>query len=291
MVSDGAPRGAPEADKRTPRPGVYKLHARGGGLLDVQDEWLKHRHLLLHLVQSDIRSRYRRSYLGIAWAMVWPIMFSLIMAAVAIHIFRQPVEVYLLYVLSGIGIWELMAGAIAGGVGSIQQAEGYLRQTRLPYLLFPFRTVTALSVNSFFSAVACAMMVFLLGPQSFYWTWLLWPVVFVMAYLFAVPLCLISAIANLKFRDYQHAISLLVFLLWYVSPNIVAREVYENPGLREFTAANPFASMLDMIRAVVLYRSLPDLHDIAVWAAYTALAWALALLWLRAEGRRLIYYM
>jgi lipopolysaccharide transport system permease protein len=270
--------------------GVYTIDATGGAA-GTGPAWLRHRHLLFHLVASDVRSRYRRSYLGIAWAMIWPIAFSLIMASVAIHVFKQPVQVYLLYVLSGIVIWDLVAGSIGGGIASIQQAEGYLKQTRLPYLLFPIRTVTFLSVNTLFSSIACVAMILLLNPSAMSWTWLLWPVIWAMTYAFCVPLCLISAIANLKFRDYQHGISLLIFLFWYLSPNMVVREVYEQPGLREFTALNPFASLLDMFRNVALYAKLPDAHDLTVWASYTVAAWVLALLWLRAEGRKLIYYM
>jgi ABC-type polysaccharide/polyol phosphate export permease len=271
--------------------GAYKVYAVGSSLAERGFAWLRHRHLLLHLVASDLRSRYRRSYLGVAWAMVWPIAFSFIIATVAIHVFQQPVETYVLYIITGFTVWELMAGAISGGVGSIQQGEGYLRQTRLPYILFPFRTVTFMSVNSFFSSVAAAVMIFVLNRDAVSITWLYWPLILMMVYIFAVPLCLISAIANLKFRDYQHAIGLVVFLLWYLSPNIVVREIYERPGLKQFTELNPFASVLDMFRNVTLYHLPPDQHDLIVWGAYTIAAWTVATLWLRAEGRRLIYYM
>lgn len=270
--------------------GTYSVSTPEGGPL-AGVSWLRHRHLLLHLVASDVRSRYRRSYLGILWALIWPVGFSLILSSVAIHVFRQPVEVYMLYVLSGMVVWDLIAGSITGGVASIQQAEGYLKQTRLPYLLFPLRTVSFLSVNTFFSSLACVLMILLLNPSAVSWTWLLWPVTWLMTYLFAVPLCLISAIANLKFRDYQHGISLVMFLFWYLSPNMIVREVFENPGLKTFTDLNPFTSLLDMFRNVSLYGKLPDTHDLTIWAAYTVGAWIVALLWLRNEHGRLIYYM
>lgn len=271
--------------------GTYRVHATGGGVADRTFGWLRHRHLLFHLVESDLRARYRRSYLGVAWAMIWPIVFSFIIATVAIHVFAMPVEVYVLYVITGFSVWELMSGAIVGGTGSLQQAEGYLRQTRLPYILFPLRTVSSLMVNAFFYSVAAALMIVIFDPEAIGVTWLLWPVVLAMAFVFSVPLCLISAMANLKFRDYQHAIGLVMFLLWYLSPNIVVREVFERPGLKTFTDLNPFTSVLDMLRDVALYGAVPNVHDLMIWGAYTALAWIVALLWLRAEGRNLIYYM
>lgn len=268
--------------------GVYRNYV-GQGARGL--DWLRYRHLLLNLVASDLRSRYRRSYLGIMWAVIWPIAFSAIIAVVAIHIFHQPLHSYILYVITGFTIWDLMAGSITGGTASIQQGEGYLRQTRLPYMLFPIRTVTFLMVNTIFASLAAALLISVLEPKLVTWTWLLWPVVLLAAYCFAIPICLISAIANLKFRDYQHAISLVVFLLWYLSPNIVAREIYEKMPLKAFTDVNPFASLLDMFRDITLAGRVPNIHDVSILAIYGVALWVISLTWLRAEGRRLIYYM
>lgn len=253
--------------------------------------WMRYRHLLFHLVASDLRARYRRSYLGMAWALIWPIAFSTIIASVAIYIFNQPLSDYVLYVITGFTIWDVIAGCITAGTASIQQGEGYLRQTRLPYLLFPIRTTTFLSVNAIFSSIAAAGLLLVLQPDKVSWTWLLWPFVLALAWAFALPLCLLSAIANMKFRDYQHAIGLVVFLLWYLSPNIVAREVYENQPLKQFTDLNPFASLLDLFRFVTMQSPFGTWHDLVLVLGYMAVLWTLALLWLKAEGRRLIYYM
>lgn len=254
-------------------------------------EPLRYRHLLFHLVASDVRSRYRRTSLGVLWAVIWPILFSIIFSLVAVNIFRTPLGTYVAYVVTGFTVWDFLAGAINGGTVSLSQAEGYLKQARLPYLLFPIRTVTYLALNFMFGSVACALVILVAAPSSVGLTWAWWPVSFALTYLLAVPLALISAVANLKFRDYTYGITLVVFLLWYLSPALISREVYEKPNLKPFTDINPLASIIDIFRDPMLNHLPPQPHDLLIVAIYIVILWTIGGVWLRIEGRRLIYHM
>lgn len=272
--------------------GVYiSSHATQPGLGGAIGELLRHRHLLLHLVASDVRSRYRRTYLGIAWALVWPIAFSFIISSVAVYIFKSALSDYVIYILTGFMVWELISGAIVGGASCLLQSEGYVRQARIPYLLFAIRLVLSLSVNYFFSSIAAIAIVAYFKPEWLGLALIGMPVVWLMTALLAVPLALISGIANMRFRDYQHGISLLVFLLWYLSPNMVAREVYNSPGLQLFTSINPVTALLDLSRASLMQPVYANPSDVLVWFVYTIVAWAIGLLWLKRESARLIYFM
>ncbi len=262
-----------------------------GSKLDRLTAWTRHRHLLFHLVGSDLRSRYRRSYLGIMWALVWPVAFSAIFATVAINIFNAPFGEYVTYVITGFVLWDFLAGSISGGAQCFQAAEGYMRQTRLPYTVFALRSVTTLLVNFSFGSVAAIIMILIATPEAASWTWLMWPLVALGAFLFALPCAILSGIAHLKFRDYQHAIGLVLFMMWYVSPVLIARDVYSSPQLKFFTDINPVASFCDVFRAIMMHGQLPDQHDVSVIAAYTVGLWALALTWFSAERKNLVHWM
>lgn len=272
--------------------GVYR------NIVDVSDDpllrrfgWLRYRHLLQHLVVSDLRARYRRTTLGIVWAVLWPVLFSAIFAVVAINLFDTSFEGYIAYVITGYVIWDFLAGSINGGTVSFLQAEGYLRQTRLPHIIFPIRTVSFLAVNFALGVLAALAVVLLASPSSFGWTWLFLPFIFVLVFLFAVPLALISAVANVKVRDYQHGITLVVFLVWYLSPILIARHVYESATLKPFTDINPIASLVDLFRDPVLNHAVPSLHDIAIVLAYGIVLWVLGLLWLEREKRLMVFHL
>jgi len=209
---------------------------------------------------------------------------------VAINIFHQPFKDYIIYVLTGVVVWDLLSGAFTQGAHAFLVSEGYLRQARLPYILFPIRSVAFLAVNYMFGTIAVLVMIAVFNPQSISLTWLWWPFVVLMTAIFCIPCAIFSAISNLKLRDFQHAISIVTLLLWYMSPALVIRSVYESPNIKWFTDINPFASLLDMYRDVMMYRHAPSLHDVLLVACYSIGLWIAALVWLRIEGRRLIHY-
>jgi len=208
-----------------------------------------------------------------------------------VNIFDVPLSSYIAYVVTGFVIWDFIAGSINGGTVSFQAAEGYLRQVRLPLVLFPLRTVTFLAANFMFGTVAAAVVILVTSPESITWTWLFWPFSLFMTYIIALPLATISAIANLKYRDYSHAVSLVVFLMWYLSPALIAREVYEKENLKPFTDLNPFASLIDIFRDPMLNGAPPSQHDVLLVLAYAAILWWISLAWLAAERKRLIFYL
>ena len=270
---------------------VYRNTLSGAGGRNLSFAWAEHRHLLFHLVASDLRSRYRRTTLGVAWAVLWPVLFSVIFSTVAVNVFDTPLTSYVAYVVTGFIIWDFIAGCINGGTASLQQAEGYLRHKRLPLILFPLRTSCYYAVNFMFGSLASMLVIAVVSPHSVGWTWVWWPFSLAMTFFFATPLVVISAVANLKLRDYAYGVSLVVFMLWYLSPALIAREVYEKGALKSFTAVNPFASLIDIYRDVMLNARNPELHDVVLVLAMGTALWAAALLWLRAEGRRIIYYL
>jgi lipopolysaccharide transport system permease protein len=253
--------------------------------------WTRHRHLLFHLVTADLRARYRRSYLGILWALIWPMAFSAIFTTVAINIFNAPFGSYVTYVVTGFVLWDFLAGAISGGATCFQAAEGYMRQTRLPYTVFALRSVSTLLVNFAFGSVAAASLIALATPEAVTWTWLLWPAVALSAYAFALPCAIMSGLAHLKFRDYQHAVGLALFMMWYLSPVLMARQVYESPQLALFTSVNPIASFCDVFRNIMMLGRLPEAHDLGVLALSTVGLWTVALSWFAAERKNLVHWM
>jgi ABC-type polysaccharide/polyol phosphate export permease len=65
-------------------PVMYDSNRRGSVIFEELGELLSYRYLILQLVRRDILTRYKRSFLGVAWTMlnplgmmlVWTIAFS-----------------------------------------------------------------------------------------------------------------------------------------------------------------------------------------------------------------------
>src|SRR5438105_6516855 len=77
--------------------------------------WLKVwqlRHFLLCLVRLDLRNRYRRTILGVGWALMNPILMMLVLCTVFHQIFKIPLREHAPFVMAGIGIWAFLSSAI-----------------------------------------------------------------------------------------------------------------------------------------------------------------------------------
>src|SRR3990167_8054423 len=76
---------------------------------------ITYRHLCWNLVASSLRARFRRTKLGILWAIVQPLAFALLIAAVwgSLHKSATYWE-FALYVFSGMIVWEFFSNVVLG---------------------------------------------------------------------------------------------------------------------------------------------------------------------------------
>lgn len=108
------------------------------------DYWVKiwrSRFFWIHLVFSDLRSRWRRSFFGMAWAIIQPLGLTLLMSFVFSKLFHSDIGTYAPYIFSGVIIWDYILTSVTGGALSFVQAEAYIKQCRHPLAIYTLRTV------------------------------------------------------------------------------------------------------------------------------------------------------
>ncbi len=109
--------------------------------LDYVAELLRFRHLALNLVSSTLRSRFRRSRLGILWAVIQPLGFALIIAWAWGFIMHLPTFWdFAVYVYAGMIVWEAFGTVMNNSLEMVTASGGYLKQARIPLLIFQART-------------------------------------------------------------------------------------------------------------------------------------------------------
>jgi lipopolysaccharide transport system permease protein len=250
----------------------------------------RYRHFWTHLAFSDIRARFRRSYLGILWVILQPLLLTVLMSVVLKYVFHQEFVKFSVYVFSGVVMWEFFTTSITVGSNSFIAAEGYIRQMKLPMLIFPLKSMLYCSIIFALSFIGFFTYTAILMPETISWMWLWTFPAFLALFIFCMPLAVMSAITNLKYRDFQQAIGLLLQVLWYVSPVFIARDVFNNPGLAEVSEYNPVTMLLDIFRAPLLSQELPSLANYQTLAIYSVVLWLLAYRMLKRTERRLVFF-
>ncbi len=251
---------------------------------------LRYRYFWTHLALSDLRMRFRRSYLGLLWAVLQPLLLTVIISIAMKMVFQQSFIDYSVYLFSGMIVWDFVTGCVNSGATCFLGAEGYIRQTRLPMAIYPLKTVLYCFIIFILALAGFTAYTALFKPQVFSWQWIYLLPFFGVLIAFAAPLAIISAIINIRFRDYQQFIGLALQILWYLSPILLPRELFDRPELRDWAAINPIVPLMDVFRGPLLNGTVPLLSQYSMLLVWAAGLWVVAISMLVKHERKIIFY-
>jgi lipopolysaccharide transport system permease protein len=249
------------------------------------------RYFWTHLARADLRSKWRRSYLGVAWTVIQPLGMTLLLAAVFGRIFKTPVGGYAPYILSGIVVWDFVSATTTGGSLAFVQADAYIKQCRHPLAIYTLRTVLANTMVMALASVALFAWAFLAFPDRVGLHSIAALSIFPVLVMIGWPLATLLAYVATRFRDLPFALTLLLQAVWFVSPVYFEARIFRDAGLDWLIDWNPVYHVLELVRAPLLGGHWPSASDygfsLATASVLAALAWAVGM---RAE-RRVIFYL
>jgi ABC-type polysaccharide/polyol phosphate export permease len=235
------------------------------------------RHFLMALVRLDLRLRYRRSVLGVGWSLLNPIAMTAVFTVVFSNLLGAGAWEYAPSLLTGMAVWGFLKEAATGGSRALIANEAYIRQSPLPYTLYPLRTVFGLAIHT---AIALAVVVALLVLlQQSARPLLVFPAVvpgLALAFLAAWAVATIAAFVNVYFQDTQHMLEVAAQIGFFLTPIIYTRDVLDRQGLHWVVDLNPVNLFLDLIRAPLLTGQVPASATYLAAAAMTGVLGLLA---------------
>lgn len=261
------------------------------GFVRYMADLVRFRHLCWNLVGSDLRSRFRRSRLGILWAVIQPLSFSLLIAWAWGSLFNAPdYWGYAVYVFAGMVVWEFVGNTLNVSMDALLGAAGYLRQARVPFFVFQARVPMTGIVVFVAGLIGLLILVGALqkyppvGPHLL----LLGAYPFVLVAFF-LPVSIIFSVWGALFRDLKHIVAICMQALFFVSPIMMDRSMFDGANLSIMQYANPLVPLLDMLRGPLLHGSMWTPLQLAVVGAWGAGLWVLSLLVAARAGRRLVF--
>jgi hypothetical protein len=180
-----------------------------GGLLGSLGECWRHRELLYFLAWRDVKVRYKQTVLGVAWAVLQPVVtmvvFTLVFHRMA-GLNAPEGGSYAVFTYAGLLPWLLFQSALIRSSESVVAEARLLTKVYFPRLLVPAATLGSALVDFL---VAFAI---LLGLMACYgvrpgWGMLLLPAFTVLALLSALAVGLWFAALNAKYRDFRHTMT------------------------------------------------------------------------------------
>jgi len=212
----------------------------------------RHRELIYSLTQRDIRSRYKQSVLGIAWALLQPLAMTAVFTVFMSMIDKspsgpipRPVSIYI-----GMLPWTFFAGGLTGGTECLVGNFNLITKIYFPREVFPISAVLGKIIDLGLGVLVLIAMLALFHVRLSGWILFTIPVLLVQIALMLGLTFMLSS-ANLFYRDVRHIMPLLTQIWMYVSPIVYNLDRVPHKYLRLYML-NPMAGMVDAYRRVAL---------------------------------------
>lgn len=265
-----------ESPRNRVAPADYQLVIRAGQTerLYWRDVW-KYRDLLFLLAYRDISVHYKQAVMGVAWAVLRPLLTMAAFVFVFRNIagFEGPANVaYPLLVLAGMLPWQMFATALGQSSNSLVENANLVSKVYFPRIIVPLSSI-AVSVIDFLIClpVLIAMMAWYgVAPT---WRIVMLPAFIIMAMASAAAFGVWLCALNVRYRDIRYVIPFLIQFGIYVSPvGYASTKVPEE--WRPLYMLNPLAGVIDGVRwslfgdAVVSPLTVPSFYaSLAIVAA------------------------
>src|SRR5262245_44910334 len=217
-------RPAPASETAEPSATVIRPPS-GWHLVNIR-ELYRYRELLFFLVWRDVKIRYKQTVLGVAWAVLQPVMMMAVFTVFFGRLAGLPSGdiPYPLFAFAGLLPWTFFATALSSAGNSVVTNERLITKIYFPRLTIPFASVGAAAVDFaiaggllFLIMAGYAVRGYPVGPG---WTILLAPVVFLFIAVGAAGFGTLLAALNVKYRDFRYVIPFLVQFWMFATPTV-----------------------------------------------------------------------
>lgn len=216
------------------------------------------RELFYFLAWRDLKTRYAQTAIGAGWALIQPLLSTLIFTLVFSYLAKVPSDglPYPLFAFAAILPWSLFARSLERSTLSVVTEGGLIKKVYFPRLIIP---IAATFVNLVDFAVG---LVILVGMMLWYqivppWTLVFLPLFVGLALMTALSVSLWLSALNVKYRDVASVVPLMTQLWMFASPVLYPASLVPE-SMRFYYGLNPMAGVIEGFRWAVLGKAAPD---------------------------------
>ncbi len=216
----------------------------------------RYRDFLRLLVVRTIKSRYKRSVLGVAWTLLNPLLSMIVLTVAFAALFKGAIPRYPVYILIGLTAWNFFSQSTAFAMGQMFWGGSLMKRVYVPPTIFAVACILNGVVNLGFSLIPLAgiMLVF---HQPFYATWWFVPLAVGILALFSLGVALLTSSLSVLFTDVMEMYQLLLQAWFFLTPVIYPPEIIAG-HLTWALTLNPMAYMVELVRRPIYAGQLPD---------------------------------
>lgn len=226
------------------------------------------RDLLRELVVRDMKLRYKRSVLGVAWSLLNPLGQLLVFSAVFRFLLPLNIPNYAAFLFTGLLAWSWFQSSVLLATGAIVGNRELIQQPGFPMVVLPVVTVTTHLIHYLLALPILLLFLFFSGI-SLGTAVLALPFLIILQYLFTLAIAYFVATIHVVFRDTEHLLSIFLLLLFYLTPIFYDAGALPAP-YRAIYNLNPLVHLMEAYRAILMQNQLPPFLPLGVIGLLTA---------------------
>lgn len=224
-----------------------------------RDIW-RYRGLFIVLAWRDLSVRYKQTIVGLAWALLQPLLTMIVFTIVFSKLAKLPTDgttPYALMVYAGMLPWLLISSSLVGTANSVINNANLVSKVYFPRLIVPVSTLVVSIVDFMigFIVLVALMLWYRVVPN---WHVVSLPLFLIMAILVSIGPGLWAASLNVKYRDFRYITPFFVQFGLYASPIGFSSSIVPEKW-RLLYSLNPAVSVIDGFRWALLGSPPPSL--------------------------------
>jgi lipopolysaccharide transport system permease protein len=238
-------------DMREPIVTVMQPKGRWPGF-HLSELW-EYRDLLYFLVWRDIKVRYKQTALGAAWAILQPVLATVVFSIFFGRLAKVPSNgvPYPVFAYAALLPWQLFAFCMAESSTSLVNNQNLIKKVYFPRLVIPLATALAGVVDFGVSFIVLLILLFSYGIIPSVVSLALLPVLLLFTIAAALSVGLWLSALNVQFRDVRYTLPFLVQIWMFATPVVYSSSLIPEKW-RPIYGINPMAGVVEGFRWALL---------------------------------------
>jgi lipopolysaccharide transport system permease protein len=239
--------------------------------------------LIFSFAKRELLGRYKGSALGIAWAVLTPVVMIAIFTFIFAGIFGARFGAssshwdYALYLFCGLLPWSMFQESVQQSANTIVVHSNLVKRVVFPLEALPAAQVFAALGSQLFATIALLVVTIIIRQQlNLTVLWL--PVLLIPQLLFALGFAWLIASLGVFLRDIAQGVTLLLMAWMYLTP-IIYPEGIVPARFRWFIDLNPFTPLVRSYRRIFLDGQMPDWGGLIYFAVVAVVIFVFGYWW------------
>lgn len=231
------------------------LKNRGKAVVAYLKDKKQYIFVIKELTGREVKRKYARSYLGIVWSVLNPLLMMIVMSLVFSYMFNRSIDNFPLYYLTGSLFWGLFNDGTSHAMSALVDNKALLVKSKLPRQTFVISRMATALVNLGYSCIPYALMLIVFGIRPS-WTMLMLPLDIILTFVFTMGIGYILSILYVFFADIKYLYSVFLRILLYLTALFYPVTALPDT-LQKIIGYNPVYLSIYIARECMVYGRVP----------------------------------